>query len=213
MGQGSTGMTVGGKQKAPRRKRKRTVSVDLASLLSVGHRCRGCAQDEPCCCSSYEVCVTDAEMRRIIRVLPEAAKLCPHLKTGHGYDNVFEYVEPGLYALDTTEDGLCLLAYVADHTIRCSLHTAGTNLGLPLGKVKPEACLLWPLSLSEGDEVLSLAGDALSFRCTARRRKRSTRLARSFVDAVELVYGDGRGAQLEQEACAGARRTTLQRRS
>ena len=152
-------------------------------------------------------------MRRIIRVLPEAAKLCPHLKTGHGYDNVFEYVEHGLYALDTTEDGLCLLAYVADHTIRCSLHTAGTNLGLPLGKVKPEACLLWPLSLSEGDEVLSLAGDALSFRCTTRRRKRSNRLARSFVDAVELVYGDGRGAQLEKEAGAGARRTTLQRRS
>ena len=98
-------------------------------------------------------------MDRIIRVLPEAAKLCPHLKTNHGYDNVFEYVEPGLYALDTTEDGLCLLAYVADHRIRCSLHTVGTNLGLPLAKVKPEACLLWPLSLSEGDEVLSLAGD------------------------------------------------------
>lgn len=191
--------------------RKKTLSVDLASLLSVEHRCGGCGKDEPCCCSSYEVCVTEAEMHRIIRVLPEAAKLCPHLKTDHGYDNVFEYVEPGLHALDTTEDGLCLLAYVADHTIRCSLHTVGTNLGLPLGKVKPAACLLWPLSLSEGDEVLSLAGDALSFRCTTRRRRRSNRLARSFVDAVELVYGDGRGSRLEQEAGAGARRTTLQR--
>jgi len=152
-------------------------------------------------------------MRQIIEVLPEAAKLCPHLKTDQGYDNVFEYVEPGLHALDTTEDGLCLLAYVADHTIRCSLHTAGTNLGLPLGKVKPKACLLWPMSLSEGDEALLLDGDALSFRCTARRRKRSTRLARSFVDAVELVYGDGTGARLEKEAVAGARRTTLHQRS
>jgi len=137
----------------------------------------------------------------------------PAYQNEHGYDNVFEYVEPGLYALDTTEDGLCLLAYVADHRIRCSLHTAGTNLGLPLGKVKPEACLLWPMSLSEGDEVLSIAGDALAYRCTALRRKRSNRLPAAFVEAVELVYGDGRGAHLEKEAGTGARRTMLQRRS
>lgn len=189
------------------------MSVDLASLRSVEHRCRGCAQGEPCCCSSYEVCVTDAELQQIIEVLPEAAKLCPHLKTDQGYDNVFEYVELGLHALDTTEDGLCLLAYVADHTIRCSLHTAGTNLGLPLGKVKPKACLLWPMCLSEGDEVLSLAGDAPSFRCTARRRKRSNSLSPAFVEAIELVYGDGTGARLEKEAVTGARRTTLQQRS
>ncbi len=195
------------------RKRKRTVSVDLASLRSVEHRCSGCAKDEPCCCSSYEVCVTGAEMRQIIQVLPEAAKLCPHLKTDHGYDNVFEYVGSGLYALDTTEDGFCLLAYVDDHTIRCSLHTAGTNLGLPLGKVKPEACLLWPMSLSEGDEVLTLAGDALSFGCTIQRQKRLNGLSPAFREAVELVYGDGMGAHLEKEAAIGARRATLQRRS
>mgnify|MGYP001578606314 FL=1 len=203
---------VAGKRKLPQARREKTVSVDLASLRQVEHRCRGCAQDEPCCCSAYEVCVTDAEMKQIIQVLPEAAKLCPHLKTDHGYDNVFEYVEPGLYALDTAEDGLCLLAYVADHKIRCSLHTAGTNLGLPLGKVKPKACLLWPMSLSEGDEVLSLAGDALSYRCTTRRRKGSSGLSPAFVEAVELVYGDGMGAHLEKEAGTGARHTTLPRR-
>jgi hypothetical protein len=151
-------------------------------------------------------------MRRIIQVLPEAAELCPHLKAGRGYDNVFEYVEPGLHALDTTEDGLCLLAYVADHTIRCSLHTAGTNLGLPLEKVKPEACLLWPMSLSEGDEVLSLAGDALSFRCTVPRRKPVNGLSPAFMEAVGLIYGKRAGTRLEQEAGTGARSTTLPRR-
>ncbi len=202
-----------GKRKPPRAGRNRTVSVDLASLRQVEHRCGGCAQNEPCCCSSYEVCVTAAEMRRIIQVLPEAAKLCPHLRTDHGYDNLFEYVEPGLYALDTTEDGLCLLAYVADHKIRCSLHRAGTDLGIPLGKVKPQSCLLWPISLSEGDEVLSLAGDALSFRCTAPRRKGTKGLSPAFVEAVRLVYGDGAGGRLEHEAGTGVRRTTLQRRS
>jgi len=213
MGQGRPGMIAVSSQKRPQAKRKRTVSVDLASLRSVEHRCRGCTQDEPCCCSSYEVCITEAEMQRIIQVLPEAAKLCLHLKTDHGYDNVFEYVERGLYALDTTEDGLCLLAYVADNKIRCSLHTVGTNLGLPLGKVKPKACLLWPMSLSEGDEVLTLAGEALSFRCTSRRRKRSNRLSPAFREAVDLVYGDGMGALLGKEAGNGARRTTLPWRS
>lgn len=197
----------------PLRKRKKSVSVDLASLRSVEHRCKGCEEDEPCCCSAYEVCVTGAEMRQIIQVLPEAAKLCPHLQTDDGYDNVFEYVGSGLYALDTTEDGLCLLAYVIDHRIRCSLHTAGTILGLPLGKVKPKACLLWPMNFTEGDEVLSLAGEALSFRCTAPRRKRSNGLSPAFVEAVELVYGDGMGGRLEKEAGAGARRATLPRRS
>ena len=200
------------KRKAQRARRKKFVSVDLASLRSVEHRCSGCAEDEHCCCSSYEVCVTHAEMERIIRVLPEAAKLCPHLKTNQGYDNVFEYVEPGLHALDTTEDGLCLLAYVADHTIRCSLHTAGMNLGLPLDKVKPKACLLWPMSLSEGDEVLSLAGDALSFHCTVPRRKGANGLSPAFVDAFDVVYGKGRGGLLEKKAVTGARRTTFPQR-
>ena len=194
-------------------RRKKTLSVDLASLRSVEHRCSGCAEDEHCCCSSYEVCVTKAEMERIIEVLPEAAKLCPHLRTEEGFDNVFEYVEPGLYALDTTEDGLCLLAYIVDHKIRCSLHTAGKNLGLPLEMVKPKACLLWPMSLSEGDEVLSLAGDALTFGCTAPARKGSSGLSPAFVEAVEIVYGEGTGARLEREAGTGALAATLQRRS
>jgi hypothetical protein len=201
------------KEKVSQAGRKKAVSVDLVSLLQVEHRCRGCTQDERCCCSSYEVCVTEAEMRQIIQVLPEAAKLCRHLKTDHGYDNVFEYVGPGLYALDTTEDGLCLLAYVADNKIRCSLHTVGTMLGLPLRKVKPKACLLWPMSLSEGDEVLTLASDALSFRCTTRRKKRSKRLSPAFREAIELIYGDGIGSQLEKEDGIGARRTSLPRRS
>lgn len=158
------------KRKAPQARRKKSVSVDLALLRSVEHRCRGCASDEPSCCSSFEVCVTGAEMKRIIQVLPEAAKLCPHLKAGRGYDNVFEYVESGLYALDTTEDGLCLL---------------------------------WPLCLSEGGEALSLAGDALTFRCTAPRGKPANGLSPAFVKAVGHVYGKR----------AGARRAALPRRS
>jgi hypothetical protein len=151
-------------------------------------------------------------MNRIIQVLPEAVKLCPHLRIDGGYDNVFEEVEPGLYAIDTDEDGLCLFAYVSDHTIRCSLHTSGSALGLPLNQVKPKACLLWPLSFFEGDEVLSLTSDALSFKCNSRRRKQSRRLSSSFVEAIELVYGEGFGTIVEKEAEKGVQRTTLTRR-
>ena len=87
-----------------------SVEVDVESLLSLENRCKGCVRGERCCCSSYEVCVTTAELKRIIKVLPEAAKYCPHLLTTGGYDNVFEQEEPGLFSIDTTEDGLCLFA-------------------------------------------------------------------------------------------------------
>jgi hypothetical protein len=185
------------------------VHVDIASLLSIDHACDGCGKNERCCCATYEVCVTKKEMDRIIEVLPAAARLCPHLKAGKGYDNVFDEVEPGVYALDTTEDGLCLFAYVSQNKLRCSLHTVAMTLGLPLGKVKPKACLLWPMNFSEGEELLSLTEDALSFRCNSRRRKASLRMCPSFVEAIEVVYGEGCGTIVEQEAAKGLRRTML----
>jgi len=67
-----------------KRKRPAPVHVDIASLLLIDHVCNGCGKHERCCCATYEVCVTHAEMDRIIEVLPAAARLCPHLKYGKG---------------------------------------------------------------------------------------------------------------------------------
>lgn len=187
------------------------MDVDIASLLSIDHSCNGCGKNERCCCATYEVCVTKSEMERIIEVLPAAARLCPHLKAGTGYDNVFDEVEPGVYAIDTTEDGFCLFAYVFKNKFRCSLHTVAANLGLPLGMVKPKACLLWPMTFSEGEELLSLTEDALAFRCNSRKRKASLRMSPSFVEAIENAYGKGCGTVVEQEAAKGVRRTVLLR--
>lgn len=187
------------------------VHVDLTSILSIDHVCRGCASAETCCCARYEVCVNSAELNEIIQVLPDVVKLCPHLRTPNGYDNVFEEVEPGLYAIDTTEDGLCVFAFLSDYTIRCSLHTVGLTLGLPLAKVKPKACLLWPLSFSECDEVLSLSDDALSFRCNSRRRNPSRRISPRLVEAIRLIYGEVFRTQLEEKADRGVQRTMLPR--
>lgn len=196
-----------------KQKRNHALEVDLASLLSIDHACHGCKKVVKSCCATYEVCVTAAEMGRIIRVLPEAARLCPHLGTDAGFDNVFEEVEPGLFAIDTTEDGLCLFAFKSSNAVRCSLHAAASSLGLALEQVKPKACLLWPMIFSEGHEVLSLADDALSFSCNSRRRGRSRRLSSSLMEAITTVYGKEVETALQKEADKGAPRATLDQRS
>lgn len=188
------------------------MDIDIPSLCSVEHNCSGCRAGEPCCCSTYEVCVTRAEMRRIIQAMPEAARLCPHLGADDGYDNVFEQVEPGLYAIDTTEDGLCLFAYKARRKIQCSLHTVALKHRIPLEEVKPKACLLWPMIFSKGAEALSLTDDALLFHCNAPKRNGSRSISVSFTEAIELVYGEGCGRLVEEAAEKRARRLKLARR-
>ena len=197
------------RQKRTPRHRHNSVEVDVESLLSLENRCSGCARGEKCCCSSYEVCVTTAELKRIIKVLPEAARFCPHLLTAGGYDNVFEEEEPGLFSIDTTEDGLCLFAYWSHGRTHCSLHTVATTLGLPLEQVKPKVCLLWPMHFSEGDEVLAVVNDAFLFTCNARKAPGSRSLSPGFVEAIELVYGEGCGVQVEKAAENRDRRTLL----
>jgi len=193
----------------PPQHQRSSVVVDIESLLTLDNSCAGCARGERCCCSSYEVCVTGMEMKRIIRVLPEAAKFCPHLLTAGGYDNVFEEEEPGLYSIDTTEDGLCLFAYWSHRRTHCSLHTVAMLHGLPLEQVKPKVCMLWPLHFSDGDEVLAMIDDAFLFACNARRAPGSHSLSPGFVDAIELVYGDGCGDQVRLAAEKGDRRVLL----
>jgi hypothetical protein len=197
------------RKKRPPQHRRSSVEVDVESLLSIENQCTGCARGRKCCCSSYEVCVTTAEMKRIIKFLPEAARYCPHLLTTSGYDNVFEAEEPGLFSIDTTEDGLCLFAYWSHGRTRCSLHTVAMDLGLPLEQVKPKVCLLWPLHFSDGDEVLAMIDDALLFSCNARKAPGSRSLCPGFAEAIELVYGEGCGAQVRQAAENGDRRTLL----
>lgn len=191
---------------------RRRVDVDLAEILSIDHACIGCATAEICCCARYEVCVDARELNQIIRFLPELARFCPRLKTANGYDNVFEEVEPGLYAIDQIDTGLCVFAFVSDQRIRCSLHTVGSSLGLPLSEIKPKACLLWPLIFTEGHELLSLDDEAFSFKCNSLREQPSIHLCSNLAEAIELTYGKGFRIQLEEEANKRVQRTTLPRR-
>jgi len=197
------------RQKRMPQHQRSSVEVDIESLLLIENHCNGCTKGERCCCASYEVCVTAAEVRRIIKVMPEVAKLCPHLMIDGGFDNVFEEEEPGLFSIDTTEDGLCILAYWSHHRINCSLHTVALSLGLPLAQVKPKVCLLWPLHFSEGEEVLAIINDAFQFSCNVRRKPGSLNVSLGFIEAIEHVYGEGCGIQVELAAQKGDRRTLL----
>jgi hypothetical protein len=148
-------------------------------------------------------------MKRILKLLPEVAKLCPHLLTRGGYDNVFEQEEPGLFSIDTDEDGLCLFAYRVKKGTHCSLHTVAMTLELPLEQVKPKVCLLWPLHFSDGEEVLSVIEDAYLFPCNLRRKPGLCSLSPGFVTVIDQVYGEGCGMQVQQAAQDGERRTLL----
>ncbi len=196
-------------RKQPPKHQRSSVDVDVESLLSLENRCGGCVRGQKCCCSSYEVCVTTAEMKRIIKYLPEAARYCPHLLTIGGYDNVFDEEEPGLLSIDKQDDGLCVFGYWSRGRTHCSLHTVALELGLPLEEVKPKVCLLWPLHFSDGDEVLAMIDDAFLFSCNIRKAPGSRSLSPGFAEALDRVYGEGCGAQVSRAAESGERRTLL----
>jgi hypothetical protein len=102
--------------------------------------------------------------------------------------NVFEEAEKGMHSIDTRENGLCVFAYKADGLIRCSLHTVEKNLGLPLGSVKPAACILYPLTFSEKGDVLTLHDDALGCGCSSVRKKPSNRISPELLATI-LHFG------------------------
>ena len=197
------------RQKDDPQHQRSSVDVDIESLLSMENTCTGCAKGQKCCCSSYEVCATTAEVKRIIRVLPAAAEYCPHLLTAGGYDNVFDEEEPGLFTIDTTEDGLCVFGYWSRGRTHCSLHTVAMQLGLPLEQVKPKVCLLWPLHFSDGEEVLALIDDALQFACNRPTASGSRSVSPGFLETIDRVYGEGCGTQVQNAAESGSRRTLL----
>lgn len=196
-------------RKQSHRGKKGAVQIDIRSLLSIENTCPGCRPGERSCCSTYDVCITAAEMERIIRYLPDAAEHCPHLRTEGGYENIFEEEERGFYIIDTREDGLCVLAYWVSGRTQCSLHTIAKARGLALAAIKPKCCLLWPLRFSEINELVNVVDEASEFRCNIRKRPGSRVISPSFIESIELVYGKGCGSHVQQAAEQGERTTFL----
>ncbi len=165
------------------------VIVDIDTLTTLSHRCIGCPTDEQCCCARYDICISAQEMEQAISYLPQAAALCPQLKTQDGYDNVFEQLDKDLFLIDTTDDDLCVFAYQQNRETRCALHSVALELGFPVNLLKPEACLLWPLALSATSPyTLSVHVDAFQFKCNYHRPKQKT-LHASTHDIIATVFG------------------------
>ena len=193
-----------------RKKKADCIDVDVAALVSLRHDCVGCKGLNRCCCATYEICVTQAELRNIVGVMPQASRFCPHLKAGDGFDNVFERLERGLFSIDTTEEGLCLFAYHSDDGIRCSLHSTALMLDLPAIRLKPTACILWPLALSSGpSQFLSVHDDAFRFKCNSKRNAGGRRLCGAVGDLIESSFGAEFREQIQLAAANGLRRTTV----
>ena len=170
--------------------KSQSLEIDVAGICSVDHKCTGCPGESKRCCSSYEVTISKKELQNLIGYIPLATHYCSHLKSNHVYDNVFEQISSSLYSIDTNEEGICVFAYFEGDRIACSLHAVAEKLGIPFRKVKPEACLLWPLAIFEGESrILSIDDDIFEFSCNARYAKGTFSLCPSIADNIERVFG------------------------
>ena len=178
------------------------INVDLGAISATFHQCSGCSTTDACCCAKYEVCVSAREMKAIIGALPLAAEHCPWLKDEDGFDNVFDETEPGCFAIDTHEDGLCLLAYHCDSGIRCSLHSVAEQIGISPHRLKPFSCTLWPLLLLDPpDATLSICDDSFLFPCN--RPQENGTISPEILDSIKSLLGEAACAHIQKEANKG----------
>ena len=167
------------------------LTVDVAALAALHHVCDGCSGRvlAHSCCARFEVWVTRKEMQRITGLLPDVAKVCPHLQDGDDLDNVFEDEGEGHFSIDKRDDGLCAFAFEEDGMIRCGVHAAAAANGLDGLAAKPLECALWPFTLSESPPwVLSVDEEALSFHCCAAPEQAG--LDPSVTEHLRIIVGD-----------------------
>lgn len=177
------------------------VAVDVDDLRSISHDCRpALCSSGVCCCACYEVTLTEAEAGSVVGMLPGASRHARRLKSGGGFDNVFDESDDGEVVLDTTGDGACVFLYRDRRkTPLCSLHTAAAESGIPPESVKPRSCTLWPLALSEDDPaVLGVQDDAFRFPCN-RRRKAGSGLDPGVASIIRSLFGNAFLARLAEE--------------
>jgi len=192
-------------------KRPQYINIDVHAISTLSHQCTGCASIDACCCAVHEVCVNAHEMKTISGALPLAARYCPDLKDNNGYDNVFDEVERGLFAIDTHENGLCVFAYHAHAGTRCSLHSAALQTGMSPHLLKPSVCTLWPLVMREPpDAALSICDDALQFPCN--RKVKAGIISQEILDSIEKLLGATACGQILSAAQAGHKHARLRLR-
>lgn len=168
------------------------IIVDIKSLFSIEHECykNSCTMSTSCC-SQYEICVSKSELISIIGSVPMASRYSKHLKSDGNLENIFDEITPNLYSFDMTSNGHCAFAYVNNRRIRCSLHSSALDMEIPLYAIKPQVCLLWPLSLSlEKPAILSVDEDAYNFNCNSEKENMMSSLCPSISNIIQTVFGN-----------------------
>jgi len=170
------------------------ILVDLPALLKVKHYCDPMlCRNKRYCCASYEITVDKHDMKRAIGLIPDAAAFAPEVGEGGEFENPFERVEPGRWAIDCHEEsGACAFSF-RDKQGRgwCSLHAAALKHDLDPYQQKPEVCTMWPLALSEGEPpVLTIQDDVYEFPCAWKRRGRQKALYPDIAANVKAIFGE-----------------------
>ena len=144
------------------------IRVDRAALQTLRHKCHpGACRNGSSCCSRYIPHVTQSELKRIVGCFPIIAHYTDGIKNGHGFKNVFEECDDATYCIDANEDESCVFTYTkaAGETL-CVLHSVALDLRISPVDLKPKACSLWPLTLSEEPEPeLSVDRNWREFPC------------------------------------------------
>jgi len=147
-------------------------------------------------------------MAAIIGCSRDIVGMYPHLRCGGELRNVFEEVEPGVFALDTDDDGLCVFAYRKRGKLLCCLHTVALALGLEVHLLKPAVCVFWPLAVAEDGSAMTVHEDALSFPCNTAVSRSNGELDGTLARAIEVAFG--RDARLTVEQAARRGRTRIE---
>lgn len=167
------------------------VVVDIPALLSIAHSCDpSFCTSSGSCCGSFEICVEADEMDRVVGFMPMASEFSDELMSGGSFGNVFEELEPALFAIDEGESGICVFGYRgAKDEVLCSLHSVAMQRNYKPEEVKPRGCVLWPLAVSE-DKPLSLSVDseAFLFPCNKQRKDTFT-LDPGIADIIKKLFG------------------------
>jgi len=146
------------------------IRVDLEALQTIQHKCQpDVCRDCPSCCSRYTPHVNVAELEKIVGCFPIIERYTSSIKNGNGYKNVFEESDDGTYAIDAQENESCVFSYAktSGETL-CALHSVALDLRMTPVDLKPRACSLWPLTLSEEPEPeLSVDRNWRDFPCNS----------------------------------------------
>ncbi len=198
------------------------VAVDVKGVCSVSHNCQPeLCKDLKCCCSCYEVWIDKKELSRIVGYMPDAAKYAKNLVSGNGFLNVFEDIDNSTFAIERNIENLdifsyfngsgkqskksnkdfCVFSYFNKSGLPlCSLHSTALELGLPVTRIKPKSCLLWPLAISDVKQLtLTVQPDAFNFPCNKKRKVKDFTLDEGIESIISSVLGNSFLKKLNRE--------------